>query len=155
MQSGRSYMKIIGHRRFPLIFFAFLSGGEARAEVLQGANGWYCGVVSDWQSAQITIGGKIAINNFMLKERDAIMASSLRVIEVSYSATNRASDPVAFNSQVVGLDSGGAISFALEANPSLDMLSDMSTETISGDSYVIGSPLSSAMSLCIGFFADL
>ncbi len=140
-----------------LIMLGIILGATAtaNADVASDDTGWYCGGVSDWEIAQVIVGEDIVLNNFLLDERDALMANSLRVIELSYSATNRSSDVIAFNSQVVGFDEVGRVTFALEANPSLEIMSDRTTETITGDSYVVGSPLTATKKLCIGFFADL
>ncbi len=129
--------------------------GNSDAQVVQTESGWHCGSISDWEVAQVNLESKVVLNNFLFNERNALIANSLRVVELSYSATNRDTQSAAFNSQAVGFDDKSNLTFAIEANPLLDLLSESSTETISGDSYIDGSVLSRTTNLCIKFLADM
>ena len=138
-----------------LIYFIVIS--SANAQVSQNQLGWYCGSKKDWDFAQIIIGESIVINNFIFKERGAFLADRLRVIEVSYSVTNKSSSTIEFNSQIVGMNEDGQPVFALTAKPMMSILSERFTETLSGESYYYdnSSPLKSSVQICSNFTADL
>lgn len=118
---------------------------------------WNCKPLSDWEVSQVVLSDKIIINNFLFKEKSSLLTDTLRVVELSYSITNRSMRNIAFNSQVVGLNSDGEPTFALAVNPLFDLLSAEATETLSGDSYFKGSSsvLKQSKAVCFNFLSDI
>jgi len=118
---------------------------------------WNCKPISDWEISQVVLSDKIIINNFLFKEKSSLLADTLRVVELSYSITNRSMRNIAFNSQVVGLNSDGEPTFALAVNPLFDLLSTETTETLSGDSYFknTSSVLDESVIICFNFLSDI
>ena len=140
---------------FVLIYLMSIS--IAHAQLSRNKLGWYCGSKKDWEFSQVVIGESIIVNNFIFKEKGAFLADRLRVIEVSYSVTNKASSTIEFNSQIVGMSEDGLPVFALAAKPMMSILSELNTDTISGNSYYYdnSSPLKNSSQICINFIADI
>lgn len=131
------------------VLFSLSSASLAGDEAASGR--WICQKAKIWETSHLAIDGTVIVNNFLLKERRAIMSNSLGVIEVSFSARNRDGSSKPFNAQVVGLTEHGDLIFALEANPLFDILSPESIETIHGDVYSLGGSLGKTASVCFAF----
>lgn len=123
----------------------------------ENSSSWSCKPILDWEISQTVLSGKIIVNNFLFKEKSSLLADTLRVVEVSYSITNRSVKNVAYNSQVVGLNSDGEPTFALAVNPLFDLLNTETTETLSGDSYFknTSSVLEESEIICFNFLSDI
>ena len=141
-----------------LIALSFVFGAtQAHSNVEPNADGWRCATVNDWQISQIVIEQELVLNNFVIRERSSFMSNSLRVLEVSFSVTNRSRQPISLNTQVVGFSEGGNIKFAVTVDPLFDIVSEQRTETVTGDTYVNPSNnvLGETASLCFNIVTDI
>ena len=144
-----------------LVLIFILCGAAALAQSNASINKveeseWECHSLSDWELEQIVISENIIINNFMFTERSAYMAATLNVFEVSYSITNRSNRDIAYNSQAAGFDDDMLPTFALNMDPTFDIISGNGSETISGDTYFVrsSSVIDKTKFVCMLFVLD-
>ncbi len=125
--------------------------GTANAEVTKSDGNFYCGAIADWDLANFRLSPDLVVNNFVFDQRNSFLVSGLKVLELTYSATSRSNDPTSFNSQVVALTSNSGLVAAFEVNPVFDLLSSKTTETLSGDTYILPIAWSQIENFCIAF----
>lgn len=125
--------------------------GTANAEVTKSDGNFYCGAIADWDLSNFRLSPDLVVNNFVFDQRNSFLASGLDVLELTYSATSRRNDPTPFNSQVVALTSNSGLVAAFEVNPVFDLLSSNTTETLSGDTYILPIAWSQIEKFCIAF----
>ncbi len=82
-------------------------------------------------------GDKLKLNNFILAEEDAWSSKKLNNLKFSCSARNRGNKSRHFSIMIVGLNSENEILWAMNAEPSMYVLSSNSIETISTEVYVL------------------
>lgn len=90
--------------------------------------------LSEFDNFQISEGG-VTLNNFSLAENNAFMARGSSKVQVSFSIRNRNADTRAVTVMIVGM-SGSTILWAVDAGPSMSMVSANKTEECNGSAYV-------------------
>lgn len=83
---------------------------------------------------QVSSGG-VTLNNFVIKEENAMLAKGLRNLKVSYAARNKNADSKAVVIMLVGL-AGDEILWSFNVNPAFYTLSENDNETCEGEIFV-------------------
>lgn len=102
-------------------------------------------VFADEQAGNDTV----RVNNFSIRERDALLGAGAKVVDVSFSVSNRHDATVYMDAAFVGLSEAGDIVFALSAKPTFGMVQANETTVAKGDVYAPKGSLAKAAQVCM------
>jgi hypothetical protein len=128
------------------------------AEYHQWFENWYCVGIDNLSNLVIQHNNSktLVTNNYFIEETGSFMAESLQVVKFNFSISNRESDSVLFNIQIIGKiggDNGNAV-LSLSGEPLFDMVSSASNESVEIDSYISKGLINKIDTICLAHYFE-
>lgn len=128
------------------------------AEYHQWFENWHCVGIDNLSNLFIQHNNNktLVTNNYFIEETSSFMAESLQVVKFNFSISNRESDSVLFNIQIIGKiggDNGNAV-LSLSGEPLFDMVSSSSNENVEIDSYIYKGLIHKIDTICMAHYFE-